>query len=96
MWKSIISTVVLGSLASVTLLYSTGSADARPRSCSQRYHDCTGRCLNLTDSAPCVVRTCIPQRDNCTRAEDAQRGSPPKGGKKDSDGKVVRDHRGKR
>lgn len=98
MRRSIISTAVLGSLASVMLLYAAGPADAMPRSCGQKYLDCTDRCMRRSDkpgdSSACITRTCIHQENNCRTDAGGKvtgKGGPKAGGK--GGGADVRDHR---
>jgi hypothetical protein len=91
--KSVVSSAVLGSLASAMLLHAAGPAAAR--TCQERYNGCQARCFYKPDDqiSTCIQRTCIHQERAC---EAAERNSPSGGGKGKKPDKVVRDHRGKR
>ena len=68
MRKSIISTIALASLASVTLLYSAGPADAKRLTCVQKAYDCERRCARAyKDYGNCIHRTCTRQYGTCGR-----------------------------
>lgn len=68
MRKSIISTVALASLASLTLLYSAGPADAKRMTCEQKAAACERRCTSRGgDWTGCIYRTCSKQYGTCGR-----------------------------
>lgn len=91
------SIALLGSLASLSLLY-VGVAEAR--TCQERYNQCMGRCLGRDDSSSCALRTCIPQSNACTGGEagPGKSGGKGTGGSKGTGSRgpsqiIVRDHR---
>jgi hypothetical protein len=66
MSKSIISTIALGSLALVALLYATAPAAAARKTCEQRASACESRCAKAyKDYTPCIYRTCVKQYGTC-------------------------------
>jgi hypothetical protein len=70
MRKSIISSVALASLASLTLLYTAGPADAKKlNSCQLKHSHCSERCLMKASSegqgSACIRRTCDVQHRGC-------------------------------
>jgi len=87
-WRSIVPTVALGSLAAGTLLYAAAPADAAARTCFAVAQACEQRCSKAySDYGGCISRTCTPQYNNCV-AGGGERGpndktTPgPKGGGK--------------
>ena len=66
MRKYIISTAVLGSLASATLLYSPVPAEAKKMTCQQKAKACERRCAAANkDFIACINRTCDRQYGTC-------------------------------
>ena len=66
MRKSIISAMALASLASLTVLYSAGPAEAKKMTCQQKAAACERRCAAAyKDYMPCIYRTCNKQYGTC-------------------------------
>ena len=69
MRQSIIASVALASVASVTLLYTAGPADAkRLNACQIKHSYCSERCIMRNDGAQigaCIQRTCDVQHRGC-------------------------------
>jgi hypothetical protein len=96
MRQSIIASVALASLASVTLLYTAGPADAkRLNACQIKHSLCSERCIMRNDGAQigaCIQRTCDVQHRGCgpqslsamskglSRTDPAANPKPPKVG----------------
>jgi hypothetical protein len=68
MRKFIISTVALGSLASVVPVYATAPAVAARQTCLQKAQACERRCAARYEHyTACIYRTCNTQYGTCGR-----------------------------
>jgi hypothetical protein len=66
MRKFIIPALALASVASVTLLYSAGPADAKKSTCQLKAQACEQRCAKRGgDWVACIYRTCVHQYGTC-------------------------------
>jgi hypothetical protein len=64
--KLMIASVALAGLGSAAVFFSSGPAEAKAKTCVQKYRDCNSRCARRYDEFQfCIYRTCNPQFDIC-------------------------------